>query len=177
MKKVLAVIIIAVVLCSFIACKKKESSTPQTPINKGPIMDSPLSFPKRGEGQKIEFNVVVPTEVQDKWSGVKLLVEDKETQTTNEFTVNIGDALTIPDSKISILVKHFLPDFKMNGPVITSASNTPNNPSVGIIISEDGKQIFPETGKFGWLYSKFPTVHPFQHERYGLTLVEGVEKK
>jgi hypothetical protein len=41
---------------------------------------------------------------------------------------------------------------------------------VRIIVFEGEEEIFK-----GWLYSKFPAIHPFQHERYGLLLKEGVK--
>lgn len=176
MKKTLSVIVITTILFSFGACKKKEEPISQKPIQQGPIMDSPATLPDHERGQKVQFEVVIPPDVKDKWSAVKLLVENKKLNKTQEFTVQIGDELKIPDSKLTVEVDYFLPDFKMSGQIITSASNMPNNPSVGLRISEDGKQIFPESGKWGWLYAKFPTIHPFQHERYGLILKEGIKK-
>jgi hypothetical protein len=178
MKKCATVFVIAVVIFSIGACKKKEEEkVSQPPIAQGPIVDSPALSPHKAPGQKIQFEVVVPPDVEAGWSAVKLLVEDKKANKTEEYTVQIGEELQIPDSKLMVQVVHFLPDFKMSGPVITSDSNNPNNPSVGVTILEDGKKIFPGTGELGWLYSKFPTIHPFQHERFGITLQEGVEKQ
>ena len=120
--------------------------------------------------------MVVPPEVQTGWSAVKLLVEDRELKKTHEVTIRIGDESKIPGSNLTIKAVYFLPDFKMSGPVITSASNALNNPAAGLIVSENGAQIFPEMGKIGWLYEKFPAIHPFQHKRFGLALKEGVKK-
>ncbi|HDZ88696.1 MAG TPA: DUF2155 domain-containing protein, partial [Nitrospirae bacterium] len=40
---------------------------------------------------------------------------------------------------------------------------------VHVTVLDGGREIFK-----GWLYSKFPTIHPFQHDKYGLTLKEAV---
>lgn len=176
MKKFLLLLVSAAVLFSFGACKKKEEQVTQRPLGEGPIMDTPSVSPHTATGEKIQFEVVVPPDVEAGWSSVILMIEDKENNKTEEFTVKIGEELTIPDSTLSVKVAYFLPDFKMGGPVITSASNDPNNPAVGITISEEGKQIFPESGNIGWLYEKFPSIHPFQHDRFSLTLKEGVKK-
>jgi hypothetical protein len=176
MKKYLSLLIIGLFFISFGACKKKEEQVSKTPLAEGPIVDTPGVSPHSGPGQKVQFDVVVPPDVETEWTAVTLIVEDKELKKTGEYTVQVGEELQIPDSSLAIKVSYFLPDFKMSGPVITSASTAPNNPAVGIVISEDGNQIFPETGKVGWLYEKFPTIHPFQHNRFGLTLKEGVKK-
>jgi len=171
MKKFLSVsIVLAVILLSIIACKKKEEQpVPRMKMEEGPLIEKPLV--------RSPLQVVVPEVVKGKWSAVKLMVEDKKLKKTKEFTVNIGSDLRVHDSALLIKVGHFLPDFKMSGNIITSATDTPNNPAVGVIIYEDGKQIFPERGEWGWLYAKYPAIHPFQHERFGIILKEGVRKK
>jgi len=179
MKKIIAVMAITVTLFSFLACKKKEEKppVPQAPAQ-GPIMSPEQGMPPHGmpQQQKMEFKVVVPAEVKEAWSAVKIIVNDKKTNKQKEFTVAIGKELTVPDSNLKIKVAHFLPDFKMTEQTITSASNDANNPSAGVTIDENGKQIFPSSGELGWLYSKFPAIHPFQHERFEVTLKEGVKK-
>jgi hypothetical protein len=178
MKKYLSAAVIVIMLFAFAACKKKEEEQiSQTPAQRGPIIDSPADMTGHTKTQEIEFQVVVPPDVEEEWSAVKLLVEDKKLNKTREVTVQIGGEFNISDSNLTVKVEHFLPDFKMSGPIITSGSNLPKNPAVGVIILEDGMQIFPESGKWGWLYSKFPTIHPFQHERFGLKLKDGVKKQ
>jgi hypothetical protein len=175
MKKYLPILFVIIILFSFISCKKKEEEkVTQPPLAQGPILDTKGIKPHGDSGKKIQFEVVVPPDVESAWSAVTLVVEDKQLNKTQEYNVQIGDEFKIPESAVTVKVAYFLPDFKMSGSVITSASNTPNNPSIGVVISEDGKQIFPGSGKLGWLYAKFPTIHPFQHERFGLTLKEGI---
>jgi len=38
-------------------------------------------------------------------------------------------------------------------------------------VTDGGKEVWK-----GWLYSMHPGVHPFQHEKIGLTLIGGVSK-
>jgi hypothetical protein len=185
MKKIIAVAAIAATLFSFYACKKKEEKqpVPQAPAQ-GPIVSPQAGAPGQGgmpphgmpQVQKMDFKIVVPAEVKEAWSAVKLVVNDKKSNKQQEITVGIGKEINVPDSNLKIKVAHFLPDFKMTEQSITSASNDANNPSAGVIIHENGKQVFPATGDMGWLYSKFPAIHPFQHDRFEITLKEGVKK-
>ena len=183
MKKIIAIMVVSVALFSFLACKKKEEQpVPQAPAQ-GPIMSPHAEAPAQGmpplgvpQQQKMERKVVVPAEVKNVWSAVKIVVNDKKANKQQDFTVEIGKELSVPDSNLKIKVVHFLPDFKMTEQTITSASNDSNNPSAGVTIHENGKQIFPSSGELGWLYSKFPAVHPFQHERFEVTLKEGIKK-
>jgi hypothetical protein len=59
----------------------------------------------------------------------------------------------------------------MMGSNITSGSNDPVNPAVRVEIFEKGKSIFK-----GWLFAKMPEIHPFENDKYGLLLKEGVRK-
>ncbi|MBI4681821.1 MAG: hypothetical protein HY757_01795 [Nitrospirae bacterium] len=179
MKKFIMVISMSILLISFGACKKKEdqSSAQKSPAPKGPIIETPSSPQGHGTpAQKTEFQVVVPPEVPGMWSKVTVVIDDKKTNKKQEFTLKIGDEFNIPDSNLVVRIGPFLPDFKMNGTMITSTSNEPNNPSVGVAIFEGGTRVFPASGQWGWLYAKFPTIHAFQHERFALALKEGVKK-
>ncbi|MBI4654793.1 MAG: DUF2155 domain-containing protein [Nitrospirae bacterium] len=174
--------VVIVILLSIAACKKKEEQPiPKAPMRSGPIMEAPAVAPgHETTGTKVTFQIVVPQDVKDTWSAVKLIVEDKKLNKTQEFIVNLGSELRIPDSNLRIKIGNFLPDFRMDGQIITSVSNMPNNPSVGVVIYEDGKQIFPEMGKeWGWLWARkeLQAMHPFMHPKYGITLKEGVSKK
>jgi predicted small lipoprotein YifL len=198
MKKSLsALLIVAMILLSIAGCKKKEeqpqpAKEQQGGIPQGPIVETPMSQPSVPPGQmppghgapgaaiqKVEFQVVVPQEVKNSWAAVKFIVLDKVKNKQLELTVPIGGEMKIPDSNLSIKVGPFLPDFKMDANTITSSSNEPNNAAVGIIIYEDGKQIYPEPGKkWGWFWARkeLQTMHIFQHQRYAITLKEGIRK-
>jgi len=180
MRKFTVLISITILLFAFAACKKKEEPAPvqKSPMPQGPIVDTPAGTPPAHgtPAQKTEFQVVVPPEVEGMWSKVIILVDDKQNKTQKEFTLRIGDEFNIPDSNLTVKIGPFLPDFKMAGTVITSSSNEPNNPSLGVAIFEGGTRVFPASGQWGWLYVKFPAIHAFQHERFALALKGGVKK-
>jgi hypothetical protein len=187
------------------ACKKKETApaVPQTPgtVAPGPLMPPgqvqpgqmpPMQMPP-GQVQPGQMpsgaqqrglmmprgkaHVVVPNSVKGKWSGAKIIVEDKLTKIKHEYTVKLGSDFKIPDTDLSIHVGDFLPDFRMDGLNLTSASNEPINPALAVRVFEKGKQIFPAPGReWGWLFGRVPSVHPFEHQKYGIILKEGVKK-
>ncbi len=165
MKRAIIILLVVAVMGMW-GCKKKEEPPAERVTPGQPFQHTPVMIPQGSP------TVVVPDEVKGAWSAVKLKVTDKEANTTREVTVQIGDEYSIPDTGLKIKIEQFLPDFKMDGLTITSASNEPNNPAARVIIYESGKEVFR-----GWLYSKFPTIHPFTHERYSITLVEGIKKK
>ncbi len=158
-KKLVLLVMASALIVSFASCKKKEEA-PQAP------QQGPGVFVPPGEPQ-----VVVPEIVKGKWSAVELNIEDKTTSKTNTVKVNLGSDYKIPGSTLKIEVIEFLPDFKMEGSVITSSSNDPNNPAARVKVYDNGKEIWK-----GWLYSKFPAIHPFQNEKWGITLKDGIKK-
>jgi len=85
--------------------------------------------------------------------------------------VALNSEFKVPDSDLTLKVGSFLPHFTMAGDQITSATNNLENPAAQIEVFQGGKEIF-----HGWLFAKFPAVHPFQHDKYGLLLLEGVKK-
>jgi hypothetical protein len=181
------------------ACKKKEEQpVPQTGIPgqqqqlppghpsmgpQGMQQGAPQGMPPQGMQQpniivpKGETTITVPAAVNGKWKAVVLTVEDKDTKKTTDYTINLHSDFTIPHSSLKIVVGDFLPDFRMEGLNITSASNVPNNPALAVKVLDGGKQIFPAPGKkWGWLYSKFPTMHPFANPKYAIVLKSAVPK-
>ena len=171
-------VLFAVGLALLAGCNKKESSymtevsgppsVPATPVQteRPPASrrDAHTDIPDLS-GAKI----VVPETVQGKWKAVKLMLQDKKTNEITEHAVNLGEEWTIPDSQIKVKIKEFLPDLIIQGTTFTSVSNELKNPAVRVSISENGKELFT-----GWLFSLFPTMHPFQHERFALTLKDVV---
>ncbi len=178
MKKALLLILAVTVVFVFSGCQKKEEQPASTqgsgPV--GPIVDTQGVGGHAKTGPQMTYQVVVPPEVKEQWVSVKFSVEDKKENNKKSYTVNIDDEFKISDSDLTVKVGPFLPDFKMSGQIITSASSNPGNPAVGVAIYEGGKKLFPPSGEWGWLYINFPTVHSFQHERYVLVLEEGIKK-
>ncbi len=155
-------LVISGMLLTFAGCKKKEEAPPQV---QSPAPAPGIMMPKG------ETKIVVPDDVKGKWDAVKIEILNKETNKKETVSVKLNSEYQIPGSSLKIMVGDFLPDFRMDGLTITSASNDPQNPAVHITVMEGEKEIFK-----GWLYSKFPSIHPFQHPKYGLTLIEGIKK-
>ncbi|MBF0344240.1 MAG: DUF2155 domain-containing protein [Nitrospirae bacterium] len=114
--------------------------------------------------------IVVPDSVKGKWESVKLTITDKQTKKSQAVNVKLGSEYKVHGSKLTIKVGDFLPDFKMDALTITSMSNETKNPAVIVTVKEEDKEIFK-----GWLYSKYPEIHPFEHDRYGVILMEGIK--
>ncbi len=118
-----------------------------------------------------ERRTVVPEDVRAKWTGVRLTIQDRKSQSSREVIVGLGQTFTIPDSGLTVKVAEFLPDLMIAGAVFTTASNEPKNPAVRITVLEHGREVFT-----GWLSAAFPTIHPFQHERFAIFLKAGIER-
>ena len=164
LKKAILLLAALTLALGFASCKKKEEQPAQQAAPAPQQMPS-VVMPQGGP------QVIVPPAVKSAWKAVKLVIVDKATGKTTQATVNIGSSYTIPGSKMEVNVLSFLPDFKMSGTEITSVSNEPNNPAAQVRISDNGKKIFK-----GWLYSKYPAIHPFENDKYGVTLKEGIKK-
>jgi hypothetical protein len=181
--KILAILCSTALLLGAAACKKKEEQpVPETGAH---TQKFPTQVPQPGApGQNVvvpkgETNIVVPDSVKGNWKAVVLEVKDKSTNKAAEYTVDLNSEFTVPESDITLVIGDFLPDFRMEGLSLTSASDQPNNPAVGVRIMEKGEQIFPAQGKkWGWLYARpeFRTMHPFEHAKYSISLLKGVKK-
>ena len=171
-------------------CKKVEEHTvtnmppqmPAAPMGQMPQqmpavplggMPQQAPMPPHGDSAsmapKVERTIVIPDEVKGKWSNVVLDVVDKGSNKSGEYTARLKSEFKIPNTDLKIMVGDFLPDFIINGNTLTSASNQPNNPAVKVEVFEGGKSIFK-----GWLYAKYPAMHPFEHPKYAITLKKGV---
>lgn len=195
MRKALAITLCLFLAVSVGACKKKEAQppVPQAPVPmpmapgqmpQGPVMQGPLS--PEGQQQVLGPNkmmprgqsqINIPDSVRGKWSAAKIIFEDRIAKTKKEYTVKLNGDFSIPNSNLRITVGEFLPDFKMEGLILTSMSNQPNNPALAIRVFDGNKQIFPAPGRhWGWLFAKVPTIHPFEHPKYRIILKEGMRR-
>ena len=158
-----------------------QGQMPQTQIPMMPPGQMPQGQMPAKPGMSMmpqgKTQVIVPASVKGHWTGAIIVVEDKNTKAKQEYTVKLNSDFKIPNTNLKIHVGDFLPDFRMNGLSLTSASNQPVNPALSIRVFENNKQIFPAPGRqWGWLFSKVPSIHPFEHQKYGITLKEGIEK-
>jgi hypothetical protein len=154
MKKARKILVFALMAAVVITgCKKKEEQKPE------------MVPPHGMMGQKHEAVVIVPDSVKGKWKSVKIDVLDKTTKKKAEYDIAIGSEAPVAGSDLVIKVDNFMPDFIMNGPVRTSASNEPKKPAAQIRITEHGQEIFK-----GWLFYNLPSPHDFQHPKYAVSL-------
>ena len=114
---------------------------------------------------KIPKKVVVSEEVKNKWESVKLAVKDKSSGASTSYEVAPNSEFEIPQSTIKVTIGAFMPDFTMDAETFTSLSAEPNNPALQVSISEGGEEKYS-----GWLFSRYPEMHAFEHEKYGITL-------
>lgn len=183
-KKFMVAVCVFTLILAVGACKKKQEqpvTQPGMPGHMQPGMPSAPGAPGQPNVMmpKGETKVVVPDAVQGKWKGVVIEVVDKKNKKSSDYTVNLNSDFSVPNSNLKITVGDFLPDFKMNGLDITSATNEPNNPAVAVRVYEGGNQVFPAAGKkWAWLYSRpeFRSMHPFDDPNYGISLKNGVKK-
>jgi hypothetical protein len=152
-----------------VACDKKQKevmpSSPPAPSSKQEPAGLPSDIPLIASNAPI----VIPDAVKGKWKAVKLAVHDKKDQASKEYQVGIHSDFIIPDSGLTVKVGEFLPDLKIQDATFTSETNEPRNPAIHVIILDENKEVFN-----GWLFSLFPTIHPFRHDRYGIILKEAI---
>jgi hypothetical protein len=109
--------------------------------------------------------------VQQAWSGIRLAWKDLGTGAEGTLDVPLGGAKPLPDATFVVRGDVFLPAFTMTGGAITSQGTEPQNPAARITVFEKGKEIFG-----GWIFTRFPDVHPFTHPKYQLRLEGGVPR-
>jgi hypothetical protein len=103
-------------------------------------------------------------EVSTGWKSVTLaLAGDGAT----EFEVEVGDSAPLADARgASVEVLSFVPAFKSNDGVVTSASNEPTNPAVLIRITDSGG-----AQKEGWIFQKYPQFNTYRHDTLDVRLL------
>ncbi|MFQ3573166.1 MAG: hypothetical protein SNJ53_00870 [Thermodesulfovibrionales bacterium] len=168
MKISLILLWVAVLLLTS-GCKDTQP-IPQVPLQqsgeKQATSDVQMMNP-HGTTKKTEKTIEVPENVKKRWTKAVIAVEDLQKKTRYEQTVTIGSEFSLKGSNIVVKTKEFIPDFKMTDTVITTASNELNNPALRVEVFEGDKSIFK-----GWLYLKFPDIHPFEHDRYSIKLIK-----
>jgi hypothetical protein len=176
LKKVIVATIVGAVVGSagvMVYLKTVQKAPPPAAEPSVPMQESPFGSGLQGGMDVVppspDAPIVVPDAVKGKWRAVKLLVEDRKSGDLKEYTVELGKELTLPESQIVVKAQEFLPDLRVAQDGFTSVSADPNNPAVHVSIREQGKELFK-----GWLFQLYPTMHPFQHERFGVTLKEGI---
>jgi len=123
-------------------------------------------------GETVPTRLVVPPEVTAAYSSIRVGWKDSETGKEGTVEVPIGGAAGLPGSNLEVRGDVFLPSFSMSAEEITSTGTGQENPAARIAVLEKGNEIFA-----GWIFTRFPEVHPFQHPRFSLRLEGGVPRK
>ncbi len=128
-------------------------------------MPGAMGKPMMPEGGR---QIVMPDDVKAIFKTVKLNF-GKKGEPPAAIEAKVGEETKLGDTGLSVFVEAFLPAFYMDSTRISSITTEPTNPAVHVVIKDKGQEIHK-----GWLFAKMPTVHPFEHATYTLTLVEGV---
>ena len=124
-----------------------------------------------GGANQVPSRLEVPPEVEQAYGAVRIGWTDRSNGKTGVVEVPLGGATPLPDPSLVVRADVFLPAFTMGGGAITSAGVEQQNPAARIAVFEKGKEIFG-----GWIFAKFPDVHPFTHPRFQLKLEGGVAR-
>jgi len=126
----------------------------------------------QGQGQvAVPTRLEVPEAVKQAYSGVILVWRDSSNGKDGKIEVPFGGSVAIPGSGLMVSADAFLPAFTMTAEIITSSGVAEENPAARIKVAENGKDIFS-----GWIFKRFPDVHPFTHARFSLQLDGGIHK-
>ncbi len=163
----LALILVGAVALSGCSSKKQmpEEMSPKAP------QESPMESP-HGPIKKEKREIFLPDEVKKAWKGVTIEVTYRDKNVKKRFDVPLNSEFKIPDSTLTIKVGDFFPSFVIEGGKMTSASNKLENPATNVTIMDGSKVVFK-----GWLFANYPEVHPFEHDKYGITLIGGIPAK
>ena len=162
-------------LVAVAACRERGKPDPNVrmAISHDPTDEAqaPAAEPAPGTDGAAPTRLEVPPEVAQAWSGIRLGWKDKSNGKTGMVDVPLAEGVPLPDPSLVVRADVFLPAFTMGGGAITSEGVEPQNPAARITVFEKGNEIFA-----GWIFTRFPDVHPFTHPRFELRLEGGVPR-
>ena len=124
----------------------------------------------RVNGKHMFREIVVPSEVRDKWNAVKLLVRNKKDEELGGIhTLSLGSSFILRGLDLKVTVGSFLPNFVMDNKTYTSRGNELSNPAVQLTVEESGKIIYK-----GWPFKRFPSMYKFEHQLVSLELLGAI---
>jgi hypothetical protein len=132
---------------------------------------SPSSTGSESGKVPIPTQLVVPPMVGQMYSGIRVAWKDSSNGKSGTLEVPLGGSAPIPDSTLAVSTDVFLPAFTMSAQTISTNSLAEENPAARISVKDKGQEIFA-----GWIFNRFPDVHPFQHPRFSLKLEGGVRR-
>jgi hypothetical protein len=165
----------AVLVLGALACRERGRPDPNVrmAVSHDPIGAAAQAPAGGGDeaASAVPTRLEVPPEVAAAYSGIKLTWKDKTSGKQGSIEVPLGGGTPLPDPSLVVRADVFLPAFTMGGGAITSDGVEPQNPAARITVFEKGKEIFG-----GWIFTRFPDVHPFTNPRFELHLEGGVPK-
>jgi hypothetical protein len=162
----------AVVLLAVFALACRERGRPDPSIRMAVSHDRETEGGGSDLGGSVPTNLVVPPEVAAAFEGIRIGWKDSQSGREGVLDVPLGGAAAIPESDLEVRADVFLPSFTMTSDQITSSGVGEENPAARIAVLQGGNEVFS-----GWVFKRFPDVHPFQHPRFSLRLEGGVPRK
>lgn len=163
-------LVLAVAALALAACRERGRPDPNVRMAVSHERDESAAPSGATPGAPTEL--VVPPEAVAAFSGVRISWKDSQTSKAGVLEVPLGVATPVPDSGLEVRADVYLPAFTMSADTITSTGTAEENPAARIAVVEGGKEIFT-----GWIFQRFPDVHPFQHPRFAIRLEGGVPRK
>ncbi len=172
MKRVVLVLLALAAWAAIPACRERGRPDPNVrmAISHEQAIQ-PAAGQGAGPGADVPTTLDVPPAVSQAFTGIKIAWKDKSDGKEGVIEVPLGGATPLPDPSLVVRGDAYLPAFTMGGGSITSDGIEEKNPAARITVFDKGKEIFG-----GWIFTRFPEVHPFGHPRFQLTLVGGVAK-
>jgi len=112
----------------------------------------------------------VPQSVKDRYTGVVMAVGNRKTREIKKFTMQLGESTKVPGTDYTIKVGEYLPTWSINGNIVTSRKDEPDDPAVRATIYESGNMVFD-----GFIFQRHRTPS-FITDNYVIGLVGVVEK-
>jgi Uncharacterized protein conserved in bacteria (DUF2155) len=171
LKRVAAAVAMSAVAIA--ACRERGRPNPDIRMAISHESAEPAGQPSQtpGDQNAAPTRLEIPPEVAQVWSGIRIGWKDKSNGSEGVIDVPLGGATPLPDPSLVVRADAFLPAFTMGAGAITSEGVEPQNPAARIAVLEKGKEVFA-----GWIFTRFPDVHPFAHPRFQLRLQGGVPR-
>lgn len=163
-------LILAAAALAIEACRESGRPDPDIRMAVSHQREDPAAGSEAAASAPTEL--AVPPEAIAAFSGIRIGWKDSQTSKEGILEVPIGVPTAVPGSDLEVRADVYLPAFTMNAQTITSTGTAEENPAARIAVAQGGKDIFT-----GWIFQRFPDVHPFQHPRFALRLQGGVPRK
>lgn len=160
-----------VLLACALACRDRGRPDPNIRMAVSHERENVSTGSGPGITPSVPSRLEVPSEVANAYSGIRLTWKDLGSGAEGQLEVSLGGTARIPKSPLDVRADVFLPAFSMSSDVITSSGLEEANPAARISVLENGSELFS-----GWIFARFPDVHPFQHPRFSLRLKGGIRR-